>query len=480
INDHLSLKSISALKTDQSLSVQGSYTDLVAGPTQAGVANPPGLIGIAASGGGAGSLLASVLIREYQLSQEFNLLDAVGPVSGVVGYYYFYDHERMDLKSLAVGGNAKTPSPTAGTYTYSVNYQPTLSNAVFISQTYKITPTLSINAGVRYTWERKTLDTLNLTTLYEPGAAPIYPAPGFVYSNLAPNSNPFVADLNQDAHATTPKIGVDWQATPDVLLYAWASEGYHSGGYSFSARSTIGAGYGPETLWAYEAGAKTDWFDRTLRVDVAAFRYIWAGLQFNALVSQTPSISTTSNAGRASLNGLEATVIWKPKAVPGLTLTGNTTLLSTRYDYFPKYAPPGGTPSIGLSPQCVTPNGLRCTVYNATGNKLINAPDVSLVTTAQQDIDLGSVGTAYVRGEWSYTSRTYFDPTNAPLLGQPPYSLFNASVGFQPARLAQWDFALWGKNLSNEKRNQGIAAGSIVATTPGDPLTFGVRIKYAY
>ena len=481
IDDHFSMKSITALLTDWSLANQGSVTDIVDGPTSGAFTVPPAMVGIAASGGGAGSLIPTSLVREYQFSQEFNLLDTFGPLSGVLGYYAYDDHERFQLRSLAVGGNVKTVNPTAGTYTFENNFQPTISNAVFISQTYHITPTLSINAGVRYDWEHKTLNIDNITTQYEPGVVPVYPAPGNIAEGVpAGYPDPFIADLNQDAHATTPKVNVTWQATPDAMLYATASEGYHSGGYSFTARIASGASYGPELLWAYEGGAKTEWFDHSLRVNVAVFRYIWSGLQFSALISNTPSISVTSNAGRASLNGLEATVVWKPQAIEGLSLTGSATLLSSRYDYFPSYSAPGGLPSIGLSPKCAVASGLKCTIYNATGNQLVNAPDVSLVVTAQKDFDLGNVGTAFVRGEWSYTSTDYFDPTDAPIASQPAYSLLNASIGFHPARYSNWTFTLWGKNLTNQNVNEGYAAGSIVETTPGEPLTFGVRINYKY
>jgi iron complex outermembrane receptor protein len=480
INDHLSLKSITALLTDWSLANQGSVTDIIDGPTSGALLVPSAMVGIAWAGGGAGSLIPTALAREYQFSQEFNLLDTFGPLSGVLGYYNYDDHERFWLRSFSVGGNVKNPNLATSAYTFENNDQPTLSNAVFISQTYRITPTLSINGGVRYDWEHKTLNINNVTTLYEPGAAPVYPAPGNGVCCIAPFPDPFIADLNQDAHATTPKVNVTWQATPDAMLYATVSEGYHSGGFNYSARDTIGASYGPERLWSYEGGAKTEWFDHSLRINVAVFRYLWSGLQFNSLISNTPSISITSNDGRASENGLEATVIWKPQAIEGLTLTGNTTLLSSRYDDFPRYAPPGGIPSIGLSSQCTSPNGLKCNVYNATGNQLVNAPSVSLIMTAQKTFDLGGVGTAYVRGEWSYTSTMYFDPTDAPIASQPAYNLINASIGLHPAAYPQWDFTLWGKNLTNQDVNEGYAAGSLVETTPGDPLTFGVRIAYKY
>jgi iron complex outermembrane receptor protein len=482
INDNFTLKSITAGRTDWSLANQGFVTDIADGVNApSGAPNPPSLVGLLAGGGGTPSALTpTALAREYQISQEFNLLDTFGPVSGVMGYYNYDDHERFVLRSLSVGGNVKTPNPAGGSYTFESNYQPTLSNAVFISQTYHITPTLSINAGVRYDWEHKTLNIYNITTQYEPGVVPVYPAVGNVPCCISPFPDPFIADLNQDAHSTTPKVNVTWQATPDAMLYATVSEGYHSGGYNFTARDAIGAAYGPELLWSYEGGAKTEWFDHTLRINVSVFRYLWQGLQFNTAVSSTPPISITSNAGDASENGLEANVVWKPQFIDGLTLTGNTTLLSSRYDNFPAYAPPGGLPSIGLSPKCTSPNGLKCNLYNASGNQLVDAPDVSIFATAQKDFDLGGLGTAFIRGEWSYTSTMYFDPTDAPIASQPSYSLFNASVGFHPAKYPQWDFTLWGKNLTNQYVNEGYAAGFLVETTPGDPLTFGVRIAYKY
>jgi len=114
INENLTLKSITAFRTDWSLANQGSVTDVVDGPTSGASTVPPAMVGIAWGGGGAGSLIPTALAREYQVSQEFNLLDTFGPVSGVLGYYNYDDHERFWLHSFSVGGNVKTPDPTAG------------------------------------------------------------------------------------------------------------------------------------------------------------------------------------------------------------------------------------------------------------------------------------------------------------------------------------------------------------------------------
>jgi iron complex outermembrane receptor protein len=475
LNDNWSVKSVTALRTDQSYNNQANITDIVDHATSGAYTVPPAMIGNSFGG----PSLSTSTYREYQFSQEFNLLDHYGPLSGVIGYYAFDDHVRMHGYSYAEGGNVKTVNPASGSYTFQNTLQPTLSNAIFTSQTFKITDTISLTAGVRYTWEHKTLNTYNITTTYEPGAVPVYPAPGYVLCCTPGLPSPYIADLNQDQHATTPKLGLEWQVTPTKMLYVSASEGYKTGGFNYSARDTIGASFGPEELWAYEAGAKTDWFDHSLRFNIAGFYYIWHGLQFNSLISQTPSISSTSNADKATETGIEASIIWKPQFVPGLTLGGNTTLLNSDYNNFNNYAPPGGLPAIGHSAKCVVPNGLKCTSYNVDGNKLVNAPDTSVNLNAQEDWEVGNLGHAYARVEYQYTSRTYFDPTNAPIASQAPFSLVNASIGFHPAG-SKFDFAIWGKNLTNQQVYEGYSAGSFVETTPGDPLTVGARINYKY
>ena len=151
--------------------------------------------------------------------------------------------------------------------------------------------------GLRYTEEHKTLNTFNTQVVYNPGAAnngaTKPPSNGVVF--------PFIADLSRDSAALTPKFAVNWQVTPDAMVYVSATRGYKSGGYSNTARLVLGANFGPEYIWAYEVGAKTDWFDHRLRIDLAAFHYDWTGLQFSSTIA--PLVSVTSNAGAATLNG---------------------------------------------------------------------------------------------------------------------------------------------------------------------------------
>jgi len=437
INDNLTLKSITAGRTDQSYSDQGDVTDV------------------------SFEKIVSQY-SEYQISQEFNLINKYGPLSGVLGLYYFNENARMFPNGYFAGGNPENPNPDAGVIFGQTTLLPTISRAAFFQETYQITPTLGITVGGRYTEEHRTLNTNSFLSVYAPG-----------YANNGQSIFPtYIADLNKDADAFTPKFAVNWQATPNALLYVSATNGYKSGGFNSTATSNLGASFGPERIWAYELGAKTDWFDHTLRVNVALFRYDWTGLQFSSLI--TPTFSSIGNAAAATINGLELNVISRP--IEGLTLTAGATVLDSEYNNFVNYSVPGGLTAYLMG----NPNyNSTSQAYNASGNQLIDAPKFSLNLSGQKDFDLANGADLFVRAEYQYTSLTYLDPTNLPISTRPAFSLVNASIGYSPAH-SHWTIALWGKNLADTMYVNGFSAGSFVEDAVSDPRTFGVRVNYTY
>ncbi len=445
LNDHLTLKSVAAGRTDQSIAGQGSATEVAYsfGPQK---------------------------YYEYQLSEEFTLIHNYGPISGVAGLYYYYDHQYYEVFAVNPGGNAKVTAASAGSVTGQNTFDPTVSRAAFIQEKYQITPTISITAGARYTQEQKGLNTYSFSEVYNPGA----PNHLQISNTIAPQPGLFVADIVYNAHALTPKFGVDWQATPDMLLYATATNGYKSGGFNETGRA-IGPAlfYGPEFMWAYEAGIKSDWFDHTLRVNLAYFRYQWKGLQFKSSIG--PSTVSTSNAGDARTNGLEATISYKPQ--PGLTVDLHATLLDAKYVSFTAYSFPSPfTPYLPASKIVTTPGGK---VIDVSGKTLVDAPPLALSLAVQKDFDLADGADVFVRGEYQYTGKMYFDPTNFALAAQNPYSVVNGSIGYSPAH-SHWTVAVWGKNMADTRYFVGNQAATIFAGAVGDPRTFGVRIQYTY
>ena len=446
LNEHLTLKSLFAYRTDKSLGQTDTDTSDIT------------------------LSISDTYYHQHQYSEELNLQNTFGPFSGVVGLFYYNEAptQLTHARSPAVIGNGRPAG--SGSEAYQLTNQPTTSYAAYFQEAYHFTPNLSFSVGARYTTERKKLDTDNETLRYATGVNDGKPTNAGTPPTIL---NPFIANLSKEANSFTPKFSLDWQATPDALIYVSATKGYKSGGYSNGARSTIGADFGPESLWAYELGAKTEWFDRRLRVNIDAYYYDWTGLQFTIQIQ--PQVNVTGNAAAAHIQGVDADIIWK--ATDKLTLTASASLLpEAAYDDFKKFTVSSGVrPYIVGDPRYNVAGGY----YDATGKRIVNTPKVSLTLTAQQDFDLPDGSTMYVRGEYSHTSLTYFEPTNSSVASRGAVSLYDASVGYSPKN-AKWEFVAWAKNLTDEAWTSYVTLGTVPAYNMQAPRTFGVRVNYAY
>lgn len=469
INDMLTAKSVTAYREDRSHNAQdGDATENVTGSE-----------GIAAWGNtgyftGTQPDLGAMDVWEHQTSQEFNLINKIGPFSGVGGLYYYSEYVNQIGSTIAIGPVAETTGAATRVGSPRDTRIPVVSQGAFFEETYHVTPKLGVTVGARYTEERKVLDTYNLAI------------------NLLTNVITTKFDIRGGAaavshyHALTPKFGINYQVTDDAMVYATATKGFKSGGYSSSARSLNGASFGQETLWSYEVGAKTDWFDHRLRVNIAAFRNDWQGLQFSATISNNPPVTGTSNAAAAYINGIEAEITAKPD--PTITLSGNVTLLDAKYVNFKTFSPSASlvNPYLLNDPRYHAADAVHGipAQYDASGKTLVEAPPVSLILSAQKDFNMSDGGSFYIRGEYQYTGLTYFQPSDTPIASQPAFSLYNASVGYT-APGGHWQLALWGRNLTDQNYVinvgfSGTAPNNHITAPIGVPRTFGGRITYNF
>ena len=76
------------------------------------------------------------------------------------------------------------------------------------------------------------------------------------------------------------------------MVYGYYARGFKSGGFNgrSDSASTGVLPYGPETLWSYEAGFKTDWFDHKLRLNGDVFYNDYRNFQASVGTFQ-PSVS---------------------------------------------------------------------------------------------------------------------------------------------------------------------------------------------
>jgi iron complex outermembrane receptor protein len=142
----------------------------------------------------------------------------------------------------------------------------------------------------------------------------------------------------------TWRVGVDYDLTPDTLLYATVSTGYKAGGFNegclagqTNCTSPVPASalfYKPETLTSYEAGVKANLLDRRLRLTASFFHYDYANLQLSQISATYcggPCL-VISNAGKAKIDGVELEVVVQPSPRHRFDLGANW--LNARYtDY---------------------------------------------------------------------------------------------------------------------------------------------------
>ena len=398
------------------------------------------------------------------VSQELNLQYNDERLSGVAGLYYFHD---QDISTNSV--NVYVPFPPAphpaieeniaGVTTVYSN-----SSAIFAQGTYSITPEFSAVLGGRYTYERKTLD-------QTPGGGNTILATGLrIPSGLS------AFGLSGDFSAFTPKFGLNWQVTSDTLLYVSATRGYKSGGFNYTATSPADAEFSPEKIWSYEAGAKTEWLDHRLRLNIDGFYYRYTDLQVQQLLGF--GIATITNAATAQGRGAEVELVAKPAT--SLKLTVNFAALDARYINYPNASVPQGV--VGLVPgeTCIpSPTGGPPSCEdNASGHYLTNAPTTSAFGAVDYTHDLlgGFRVTAHLDYNWH--SRTYFDPSNIMTLSQGKYGLLNGQLLLALPNNA-WRVGLFGRNLTNNVYAvQRTAPGLWPQALPGDPRTYGAQISY--
>ncbi|QNQ11636.1 TonB-dependent receptor [Sphingomonas alpina] len=193
------------------------------------------------------------------------------------------------------------------------NYSRNKSYAAFGDATLAVTPKLNLTFGLRYTRDEKNFSWLNgprfspgLSAVTAPGAlynaiigAPLFPDAAMIDVNtffdaVAGGDVIFNAGSLEGIRFTSkrkfsdvsPRFVIDYKANDDVLLFASATRGYKAGGFN---SVEINSFFAPESVWSYEAGAKTELFDRRLRFNVSGYYFKYKNRQSIVLDSAAGS-----------------------------------------------------------------------------------------------------------------------------------------------------------------------------------------------
>lgn len=413
-----------------------------------------------------------------QTTQEFQLSNTdEGALKWILGAFYLKEESKtfsgLAFTGLSLGGPG---SPEGILIDGESN---TESYSAFGQATYSFNDRLRVIGGVRYTKDSKQGDMLyNLAGLIFLPQFLGFPA-GLEWSDV----------LDDSWSAVTPKVGVDFDFTDDVMGYVSATRGFKSGGFNLIGRQ---GPYDPEFLWSYEAGLKTRLADGRVIANFSAFQYNYKDMQVGKI---TNASDVLTNAGEATLRGLEAEI--RAALGGGFELNAGMSILDAKFDEFltedPAVTPlpAGGDASSSLGPYagpCESRTGpfvAGSQAVSLAGCDLRRAPPFT-----------GNIGLSYttplndgefsIRGDYSYKDKQYFTQFNRDEVAQDGFGLLSLRAGWQSDD-DRWGVTVYVDNLTDEDYyltvlESGIApAGGLVPqSVMGPPRTVGVSVRVGF
>ena len=380
-----------------------------------------------------------------QTTQEFQLVfTGSDKWSGVLGLYYFDGTAGGKVNAVFAGGTFVTTEGDIDTKSY----------ALYADGSFKLTDRLTLNVGLRPTRETKHGTAFN-----------VFNTDGS-YEDIL-----FVtADFDDEVTFTSwaPKLGLDYQFSPDVMGYFKVNRGFKSGGYNVRAQETVfpesGLPFDDEVMTVAEVGLKTVLANRSLVLNTAVFYGDYTDIQVSTFTDYDSNGDGTNdaffgnflNAGDATISGLEVEYNWASKSWFGLS--GFLAYLKTDPDFLDE-----------------NEDGIL------DAQVISNAPELTGAIRGNFDFPaFGGLITASVG--FSYRDESVLTNEGVNPIVQEAYGLADAWISWLSGN-ARWRFGISGKNLTDEEyltNGYNIPSLGILQGSYGMPRTFIATLEWRF
>lgn len=397
-----------------------------------------------------------------QVSQEFRLTSASdGDLQWILGAYGFWETK--------VGSTGPTFATPMGIMLVQSNAEfDNTSYSVYGQAQFDVTEKLTLIGGARLGYDQVEGSSIALFAFESqlPGLDIATPSSS---GNALPDFNTLLAvgeangaavlrvggatDPDADINDTSwtewgGKLGAEYHATEDVLVYGSWSRGYKAGVFPNSPMAIM-LGQGdipnePEFVVTYEAGFKSEFADGRARLNAAIFYSEYTDQQVaQVLDNEFQLISVDSE-----ILGAELDFNWQP--TDGLRIDAGLAFLDTE---------------ITKSPD-----------ENQVGNELIYAPQMSGRVAANQQWNSAQGAVFGIGAELRYTGQRFFSLGNQ--VEEDAYTVINAQAFYEFGLDGQYRLSLWGKNLADEEYidNRSLNS-SYQGLFVSDPRTYGISVN---
>lgn len=361
------------------------------------------------------------------------------------------------------------------------------SKALFGNVSYKldaIADGLRVNAGFRYTWD-------DIEACVGGGTSPD------PVLSPADCDNAVAAIRNSSINTTASKaptwtLGVDWQATPEVFVYAVTRRGYRAGGINsptLAGRLVPFQSFSPEKVTDVEAGIRSDFRagDVAIRFNASPFVGWYSNVQVPVSGLNTQATcSTTTPGGTAAPRSPDGDC--NPNNDPSggtlLVNAGSTRVagidLSARIAPTPNLAFEAGATFLDLKTRALTvPNDLR---------SYLRVQEVPFNLVAKQTLTAGvrwtlpipeSIAKTVFIGDFYHSSSV--QSSDAVL---PAYNLVNARIDFGSIGGSSLDASVFVRNVFNKQYLASSNVGSnqlgVQSGFFGAPRTINFELRYRF
>ncbi|HTG37617.1 TonB-dependent receptor [Sphingomonas sp.] len=452
--------------------------------------------------------------QQRQVSQEVRIAsNGRRAIDYVAGLFYF--HQTIDTQGLQVqgpaasrfllnpgnppfGANGCATATTAAcdpavldglTARNTIDFSNT-SMAAFGKLTWHLSDALSIAPGLRLNYDRKRGSYVSVVTT------------GTGSTVLNANQRGVLAPQRYDPEFSDWNLSGDitlaYDFAPDIHGYATYARSYKSGGINLSGLPLDAsndpilavAQVRPEQVNHYELGLKTQFLDRRITANLAAF---WTDIRDYQATVTNGQLGVLrgylANAGQVRTRGVELDTAFRP--TQRLNLYANAAYTDARYVRFVDApCPPelsGGT--VAAPGQAIsapgTPGGISPPFCDISGQRLPGISDWAFSFGAEYALParIGDTdGNFYLGYDGSYRSDFSSNPSESIYTTVAGYSLSNFRLGYRADQ--GWNAFLWLRNafdhdyyevLATQSGNTGLIVGQ-----PGDPRTFGATLSASF
>ena len=381
----------------------------------------------------------------HELRFEFEVNEKV---SGQTGLFKF--NEEIDITSLSYNTLADN-NPINGR---AVRSNDTDSFGIFVSVSYKFSDQISFQGGLRHTKDDKSF---------------------VVERTLSPNTDgqpigPIDGEKGDDQISWD--LSAVYVVNDNVNAYARIAKGFR--GPSIQGRLVFGDNVSvadSETVISFEAGVKSELFDRRLRANANVFSYTIKDQQLTIVGGQTNTVALF-NADEGQGGGFEVDIEAAPTSNVFITagLSYNGTEIKD---------------DLLLAPGCGVPVG--CTIldpavkddddevigYNISGNPFPNAPKWIANFTGRYIVPFRN-GELYGYTDWAFKGDTNFFLYESKEFSQDGYWEGGFRFGYKSEK--GFDLSIFARNVTDyEALTGGIDFNNLTGYV-NEPRTFGITL----